>query len=53
MHPPTLCDTTFQQNLAAQGLVVTGSSPEETAATIQLENKEWSAAARMANVSLD
>lgn len=46
-------DSTFQSNLAAQGLVVTGSSPEETAATIQLENKAWSTAARMANVSLD
>lgn len=46
-------DPEFQKSLDAQGLHVTGRSPEETAAVIKAEGADWSAVAKAANVSLD
>lgn len=46
-------DTEFQKALDAQGLSVTGRSPEETAAVIKAEGEDWRAVAKVANVSLD
>ena len=46
-------DPEFQKSLDAQGLAVTGRSPEETAAVIKAEGADWSAVAKAANVSLD
>ena len=46
-------DPDFQKSLEAQGLAVTGRSPEETAAVIKAEGEDWRAVAKAANVSLD
>ena len=46
-------DTEFQKALEAQGLAVTGRSPDETAAVIKAEGEDWHWVAASAKVSLD